>query len=145
VTLIPLLDPHSPVRTLLGLFPDTKELPTPQLDSTQLQTAFEWVEANRHSDYQVAVDRITNQWVPISLSERDRKLVEGKGPAFYASMLEAAHYLGIPSLRQALNQTLAAMLRAMTAEEVRQFLGDPNPPSQEQRAAAKKRDVWAGF
>jgi len=79
VTTTQLLEPHSPVRTFLALFPDTEELPVPQLDSAQLQTAFQWVEDHRQGDYQLAVDRVTNQRVPVCLSERDRKVVEGKG------------------------------------------------------------------
>lgn len=80
----------------------------------------------------------TTQCRPVVLSEWHKKLV--KEPAFYACTLEAAHWRppGHPLHPPSLHQSLATMLRAMTAEEGRVFLGDLHPPSQEKRVAMKR-------
>jgi len=139
------LEAHSPIRRALELYEDQiEELPVSNLDSAQLQTAIHWLETHHHSDYQLVVDPISNQCLPVALSEVDRAVVEGREPEFYPTMLEAAHFLGIPSLGWALNQTLAAMIVAMSDDEKRHFLRLPDDLSPKQKEDIKKRDHWAG-
>jgi len=119
-------------------------LPVPEPDSSQLRTAFQWVEDHRHTPHQLTVDRITNQCLPIPLNQKDKQLLDGREPTFYASMLVTASYLGVPSLSRALEQTVAAFISSKPREylkdleEVRKFFGDPKDLSREERDAIEK-------
>jgi len=153
-----LLGEGSPVRTAIDNFGEAArsadgqsfQVEVPKLASDLLQTAIKWVEAHRSTTagenaYAWPVDEITNERTHAKLSEGDKSMLEKKGLDYYVPLLDAAHYLGIESLRWATSQCIAEQLRNKTPEEMRLFLNEPNDLTEADKEAIRREDVWANY
>jgi Skp1 family, dimerisation domain len=159
VSTVLLLGEGSPVRTAIDNFGEAArsadgqsfQVEVPKLDSALLQTAINWVEAHRstptagESAYAWPVDEITNERGHVKLSEGDKAMLEKKGLDYYVPLLDAAHYLGIESLRWATSQCIAEQLKNKNPDEMRLFLNEPDDLSPDEKEAIRREDVWANY
>ena len=109
------------------------------LSSSQLKTAFRWVEDHRDAPVIVGEQGL------VSLSERDKALLENRDLAFYIPILDAAHFLGIGSLRTAVNQCIVEQMKGMSPAEMRQFLNEPDDLSDEEKDAFTGEGLWSYY
>jgi len=152
VSSIELLKEDSPVRSAIDTFGDSLktgdgksyQVEVPKLDSYQLGTAIQWVEDHKgKAPYFWAVDEITGERRAVQLEKGDRALLEGKALSFYVPLLDAAHYLGITSLRWAIAQCIAQQLRACKTDDEKR-LNERDDLSPKEKEAVRGEDIWGG-
>ena len=127
------------------------QVDVPKLDHALLERAIAWVKDHKDTPttgddgYAWPVDEITNERRHAKLLEADRAMLENKPLEFYIPLLDAAHYLGIETLRWAVSQCIAQQLKGKTVDEMRAFLNEPDDLSPEEKEQIRKEDVWANY
>jgi len=135
VELVQQLSEGSPVRTAIDNFGEAAksadgqsfQVEVPKLDHDLLEVAIAWVKDHKDTPtsgdnaYDWPVDEITNERKYANLLEADKIMLENKPLEFYIPLLDAAHYLGIETLRWAVPQCIAQQLKGKSVDEMNEL------------------------
>jgi len=118
----------------------------PPISIGQLRNVVKWIEDHDGKpEYDWSVDEITNERNWAKLSEEDKNFLEPLQLADYIELLDAAHFMGVDSLRWAVSQTIAGKIKDKDVDAIREYFNEPDDLTPEEKEAIRKEDIWANF
>jgi len=118
----------------------------PPISLAQLKHVVKWIEDHEGKpEYDWSVDEITNERTWAKLSDEDKKLLEPMELAEYIELLDAAHFMGVESLRWSVTQSIAGKIKDKSVDEIRAYFNEPDDLTPEEKEAIRKEDIWANF
>jgi len=105
-----------------------------------------WIEDHDGKpEYDWNVDEITNERNWAKLSDADKSFLDPLELVDYIELLDAAHFMGVESLRWAVSQTIAGKIKEKSVDEIRTYFNEPDDLTAEEKDAIRKEDIWANF
>jgi len=118
----------------------------PPISMAQLKAVVKWVEDHEGKpEYDWSVDEITNERNWAKLTDEDKKYLEPMELAEYIELLDAAHFMGVESLRWSVTQSIAGKIKDKSVDEIRAYFNEPDDLTPEEKEAIRKEDIWANF